>query len=130
MLLYYWIISKKENIITHNCATCTKEYHWICSQEGNLLIRKQVKKIHIMIKKMIHIKNIMINVKNVMEQLIQNIIIMLLDKWISFHFQSTGQCISKSEKCKCCDFDVKDETYKEGYERCEKCIRGGNSNNH
>lgn len=58
-----------------------------------------------------------------MEQLIQNIIIMLLDKWISFHFQSTGQCISKSEKCKCCDLDVKDESYKED---CETCVRGGN----
>ena len=43
-----------------------------------VLMKKQVEKIHIMMKKMIHIKNVMINVKNVRELVIQNIIIVLL----------------------------------------------------
>ena len=43
-----------------------------------VLTKKQVEKIHIMMKKMIHIKNVMINVKNVRELVIQNIIIVLL----------------------------------------------------
>ena len=123
--------TKGGNSITHNCATCAKGYHWIYSQEGNCVNDDTkgedtyydeeddtYKKCYDKCKKC--------NGAGDSEH--HNCA--ACPSGYHFIFNQTGQCIPESEKCKCCYLDEEDDTYKECYERCETCVRGGDSNNH
>ena len=123
--------TKGGNSENHNCATCAPGFHWIYNQEGNCVNNKTCgddtyydeeddtyKKCYYKCKKC----------RGYGDD--ENNNCALCPSGYHFIFNHTGQCIPESEKCRRCYIDEEDDTIKECYERCETCVKGGNSNSH
>ncbi len=119
------------NSQNHNCATCAPGFHWIYNQEGNCVNNSTCgddtyydeeedtyKKCYDKCKKC----------KGHGDE--ENHNCAACPSGYHFIFNHTGQCIPDSEVCRRCYIDEEDDTIKECYERCETCVKGGNSNSH